>query len=205
VDTLRCYSQSVRVEPLDAAAGPRQHALDPVDQKLVDSTPDAIVAFYSGGHDAAGRTLADILTWDDERLEAVHDYIQWLFPTRQPSGVNPYAPLVTDATARAFASVAGLRQRLRAALDRMLTFYGLVRRGDAIAIDETHFTARSVVWLHPGNHNHLRLTRIMQSLATLGLRADARGLKRCLIEDVSVQHEGSVSPRTVGFWKRALD
>src|SRR5687767_14960180 len=64
---------------------------------------DAIVEFYSGGRDSAGRTLDEILAWDDDRLEAIHDYIQWLFPTRQPSGVNPFAPLVTDATVRAFA------------------------------------------------------------------------------------------------------
>jgi hypothetical protein len=32
---------------------------------------DPVVSFYSEGRDEAGRTLADILTWDDDRLEAV--------------------------------------------------------------------------------------------------------------------------------------
>jgi hypothetical protein len=165
---------------------------------------DDVVAFYSGGRDAADRTVTEILTWDDERLEAVHDYIQWLFPTREPSGVNPYAPLVTDATVRAFVSDAPLRDRLRASFDRMLSFYGLARRDDRIVIDDARFQARSRVWLHPGNHNHLRLTRIMQSLATLGLRRDALALQRCLIAEVAVQHTGSVSPRTLAFWTRAV-
>ena len=43
----------------------------------------------------SGHTLSEILSWSDDRLEAVHDYIQWLFPTGLPSGVNPAPPLVS--------------------------------------------------------------------------------------------------------------
>jgi hypothetical protein len=163
---------------------------------------DPIIAFYSGGRDAGGRTLEEILAWDDERLEAVHDYIQWLFPTRQPSGVNPLAPLVTAGTVRAFAGDEVLRTRLRHALDRMLRFYGLSRHGARIDIDATRFPARASIWLRPGNHNHLRLTRIMDSLSALGLRDDALALKRCLLEDVCAgPGAGRVTERTLEFWR----
>jgi hypothetical protein len=166
---------------------------------------DPLVAFYSGTPDAAGRTLAGILAWDDARLEAVHDYIQWVFPAREPSGVNPLAPLVTDATVRAFTGDAALRAGLRQALDRMLVFYGLTWIGDRVAIDELRFPVRARVWLRPGNHNHLRLTRILKSLAALGLAAEARALQRCLLEDICAgPGDGSVSPRTVGFWRDAV-
>jgi hypothetical protein len=164
---------------------------------------DAIVDFYSDGRDVSGRTLAGIVAWDDQRLEAVHDYIQWLFPTRQPSGVNPFAPLVTDATVAAFDRDPALRARLREAFNRMLLFYGLARSTDGVAIDPSRFPARSRVWLNPGNHNHLRLTRIMESLATLGLREEGLALQRCLL-DVAAAHADSVTPRTVSFWRRLL-
>jgi hypothetical protein len=163
--------------------------------------PDPIVAFYRGGRDAAGRTLEQILAWDDERLETVHDYIQWLFPLRQPSGVNPFAPLVSAVAIDAFAADAALRDRLRLAFDRMLAFYGLRRRDARIEIDLDRFPIRSRVWLHPGNHNHLRLTRIMQSLATLGLREDALALQRCLLEDVYARHARQISDATLRFWR----
>ena len=167
---------------------------------------DPIVAFYRGGRDAAGRTLAGILSWNDDRLEAVHDYIQWVFPTRQPSGVNPDAPLVTDGTAAAFAADVALRDRLRLSLDRMLAFYGLRRQRARIEIDPSLFPRRSPVWLRPGNHNHLRLTRILQSLAALGLRDDALALRRCLLEDVCAGPSADqVSTRTLAFWKAAID
>jgi len=163
---------------------------------------DPIVAFYSGGRDAEGRTLDQILAWDNGRLEAVHDYIQWVFPTSQPSGVNPLAPLVTGATIRAFEEDAALRARLRGAFDRMLVFYGLRWNGDRVEIDAQRFPDRARVWLHPGNHNHLRLTRIMQSLAALGLRPEALALQRCLLEDVCTGPGASrVSPRTLEFWR----
>lgn len=173
---------------------------------VVDVMPtknsDAVVAFYSGGRDAAGRTLEEILAWDDERLEMVHDYIQWVFPTRQPSGVNPFAPLVTGSTARAFAADEALRDRLRRALDRMLAFYGLTRRAGRIEIDAARFPARARTWLNPGNHNHLRLTRIMDSLSALGLRDEAIALKRCLLEDVCAgPGAGRVTERTLEFWR----
>ena len=170
---------------------------------------DPIVSFYSGGVDDRGRTLQSILEWSDDRLESVHDYIQWVFPTTTPSGVNPWAPLVTDVTIAAFKS-SPLRDRLRAALDRMLTFYGLARATDAtghvaIAIDRNRFERRAANWLTPGNHNHLRLTRIMQSLWALGLESEAAALQRCLLNDID---EGAGAKRitreTVAYWRTAL-
>ena len=133
---------------------------------------DPIVAFYSGGYDDRHRRLADILGWSDDRLEAVHDYIQWVFPDRRPSPVNPSAPLVTTATEKAFAERPELRAKLAGAFDRMLAFYGLHRVADSpdpirIEIDPASFPRQAANWLRPGNHNHLRLTRIMQSLAAL--------------------------------------
>jgi hypothetical protein len=170
---------------------------------------DPIVSFYSGGRDDRGRTLDEILAWPDERLEAVHDYIQWMFPTVQASGVNPAAPLISPATVEAFEGDAALGDRLRASLDRMLAFYGLRRDvdpggGARVEIDESRFPASASNWLHPNNHNHLRLTRIMESLSALGLREEARALRRCLVTDV---YEGAgrtrVSPRTYMFWLAA--
>jgi hypothetical protein len=171
----------------------------------VTPAADLIVAFFSGEPDPERRTLAGILDWDDNRLEAVHDYIQWLFPTRQPSGVNPLAPLVTDATVAAFERDAALRARLRQALDRMLLFYGLRWNEGRIEIDDSRFPARARVWLRLGNHNHLRLTRIMESLATLGSSAEAHALQRCLLEDIYAgPGADSISPRTADYWRRAI-
>jgi hypothetical protein len=169
------------------------------------SSSDAIVEFYSGSPDGEGRTLEAILAWNDDRLEAVHDFVQWVFPSRQPSAVNPFAPLVTDGTVSAFDRDPVLRDRLGQAFERMLRFYGLRRHGSRVEIDERVFPARSRVWLTPGNHNHLRLTRIMDCLSTLGLRGEALALQRCLLEDVcDGPGKGRVARGTIDFWSRAV-
>ena len=167
---------------------------------------EPIVAFFSGGRDTEGRTLDAILSWSDERLEAVHNYIQWVFPTRQPSGVNPLAPTVKSETIEAFQRDPALLDRLQRAFDRMLAFYGLRHAvTGGIEIDPGRFSARADVWLHPGNHNHLRLTRIMDSLATLGLRDQALALQQCLLGNVCAESgRGRVSPRTMEFWRKAV-
>jgi hypothetical protein len=179
--------------------------LRPISVYVNGAAVDAIVEFYSGGRDYEGRTLDAILGWDDDRLEMIHDYIQWVFPLRQPSAVNPFAPLVTDETVRAFDRDPALRERLERAYERMLRFYGLLVREGRVEIDERTFPSRSQVWLTPGNHNHLRLTRIMQCLSALGLRANARALQRCLIDEICTgPGRGRISARTIEFWRRAI-
>ncbi len=170
---------------------------------------DRITSFYAGGVDDRGRTLERILAWPDEELEAVHDYIQWMFPTVAPSAVNPAAPLVSGATITAFRSRPELRDALLRSLDRMLSFYGLRRSDDSgnvrIEMDEARFDDRARVWLHPGHHNHLRLTRIMQSLAALGLTSEAKALQRCLVTDVYAgPGHNRITPDTYEYWMDAL-
>lgn len=165
-----------------------------------------LVAFYRGrGRDAAGRTLAEIQSWDEDRLERVHDYIQWLFPLDTPSAFNPLAPVLTPADIAAFLTDPELRDRLRASLRVMLAFYGLsCESAPEIRIERTaRFGARAATWLTPGNHNHLRLTRILKCLSLLGLEAYARALLRCL-EAIAAEHPGVVSAATLGHWRGAV-
>ena len=58
-----------------------------------------LIGFLSGtAQDGAGRLLPDLLAWPDQRLEQVHDFIQWMFPLPEPSPVNPDAPVLDAGT-----------------------------------------------------------------------------------------------------------
>jgi hypothetical protein len=163
---------------------------------------DPVVAFYRGAPDARGRTLADILSWGHDRLEARHDFIQYLFPLRVPSGVVPSAPLVTDATAAAFAADPALRANLARALDAMLDFYGLRYDEPTGRVERApHFAERTRVWLTPRNHNFLRLTRILTSLRLLGHPDRATALLTGL-EDIAAEHP-TVVGESVRYWRVA--
>lgn len=138
-----------------------------------------ILDFYRGGQDDEGRTLNEILSWPE--LEAVHDFIQWLFPLPERSGANPYAPVLDAMTMDAFRHSQDLQERLRQSFLRMLRFYGLEFQDGAV-LAGADFAARSGNWLSPGNHNHLRLTRILRSLRLLGLSSESTALFAALTE-----------------------
>jgi hypothetical protein len=168
---------------------------------------DPLLRFYRlEGPDARGRTLPDIWAWDTTRLEGVHDYIQWLFPLPEPSTFNPHAPILTEETIDAFRAHQELRQRLLRSLALMLDFYGLTLESDENAAPRIErardFAAKSVGWLQPGDHNHLRLTRILTSVRLLGLDDHSRALHRCLAA-IARDHPHAVSATTLDYWRRA--
>ena len=174
---------------------------------MTPGAADPLLRFYRlEGADARGRTLADLWAWDTARLEGVHDYIQWLFPLPEPSAFNPQAPLLTEAAVEAFRADPHLRQRLLRSLTTMLGFYGLALApgpGGAPRIaPAADFAVRSRDWLHTGNHNHLRLTRILGCLRLLGLEDHGRALFACLA-DIARDHPHAIPATTLAYWQRA--
>src|SRR6266446_244642 len=107
-----------------------------------------IVEFYRGtATDAEGRLLADIWTWNDEDLEDVHDYIQWLFPLPEPSQFNPNAPLLTSADIAIFSEDQKLRANVRKSFERIVTFLGLEVGENGHVVDGPNILARSAdIW-----------------------------------------------------------
>jgi hypothetical protein len=165
------------------------------------------VQFYRGsGTDHRGRRLDDILAWDDGKLEEVHDFIQWLFPLEEPSAVNPRAPILVDADRRAFADEPALGANLRRSFARMLSFYGLQLvegAGAPRVLRSGKWPERSPNWLTPHNHNHLRLTRIIKSLALLGMGDLGRALFDALAEEYGRGVSAVIGPTTFEFWRSA--
>lgn len=140
-------------------------------------------------------------------LEKEHDYIQWLFPLREPSGAVPDSPVLDAAAIATFQARPDLRSALRRSLDRMLAFYGLIWQNERIVPGDS-FDKRSRIWLTPVNHNYLRLTRIITSLRLLGDDAGAAALFRCLAEiDETERRSGrrGIPDITLRFWMAAAN
>lgn len=167
---------------------------------------DPLIAFYRGeATDAAGRRIEEILAWSDGELEAVHDYIQWLFPLSEPSVFSSSAPIVTPAVARSFRDDPALRATLTRAFDRFLEFLGLESRRTPAGLEIVRgprFAERSRTWLHPGNHNFLRITRVLKSLRLLGLEDLAEGFLLGL-EEIYREHSAVIGTVTHAYWREA--
>jgi hypothetical protein len=167
-----------------------------------------ILRFYgAGGTDHSGRTLDEILAWDDWHLEEVHDYIQWLFPLTEPSRANPRAPLLTAEDIASFRGSPSRLEALRRAFARILAFYGFEAVGsgrDTLIRRSSDWPTRSKNWLRPSNHNHLRLTRIMKSLSLLGLSEEAWALSRVLLELAGDPKSRAFSRTTLRIWNEVF-
>ncbi|MBN9658959.1 MAG: hypothetical protein J0H49_12320 [Acidobacteria bacterium] len=166
-----------------------------------------LVSFYRGtGRDDAGRRLKEIRQWPDERLEYTHDYIQWMFPLRERSQFNYGAPVLDEAAIAVFRDDAALRAELFESLKRMLLFYGLEWHEDAVR-RTGRFAERALDWVTAGNHNHLRITRILKCLRLLGLAKEARAFFDCLAavyEEERGKPRPGISAVTFQFWSEAL-
>jgi hypothetical protein len=167
-----------------------------------------LVDFYSGtGTDDRGRSMADILAWDDTQLEQVHDYIQWLFPLPTRSAYNPFAPVLSAADIAAFREDGALQERVEDAFARILAFYGFERvegQSGPVVRQSPKFPERSPVWLTRQNHNHLRLSRILRFLVLAGLEPLALAFWRAL-DEVSRAQPHIVGERTARFWREAAE
>jgi opioid growth factor receptor-like protein len=156
------------------------------EQDMPSSVTGPLHAFLAGiGPDSRGRLVTDVLGFSDEQMEAVHDYIQWLFPLETRSAAQPGAPVLTQAEIEGIRADGRAADTLTKATERMLRFYR-----------DTQW------WLTGQDHNHLRITRILHSLSLLvGLQA-AQSFHKAIL----AMHDAAGSPvntRSLRYWAEA--
>lgn len=169
---------------------------------------EVLVGFYLGEQpDSEGRMIQDIWAWNYQKLEHKHDYIQWLFPLLERSRFNRKAPVLNDEIIQEFRNNKFLRIHLFKSLKVMLSFYGLQclnPESQNIEITRSNlYNERKQEWIDPGNHNYLRLTRILTSLRILGLENYAEALFECL-EKIYQEESKKIGTESLNYWKNAV-
>lgn len=108
---------------------------------------------------------------------------------------------------QAFLSDKELQKRLFRSFKLMLDFYGLqcvTSKELGVQISKAdNFNSRKPFWLHPMNHNHLRITRILRSLTLLGLSAYSKAFLICL-QELYQEDPKAIDPKTMVFWEKAV-
>ncbi|MBB5695047.1 opioid growth factor receptor-related protein [Muricoccus pecuniae] len=138
------------------------------------------------GRDGRGRRLSDVLAFDDDGIEGVHDFIQWLFPSREGSRAVPGSPVLGEEEAAAIRADPRALEGLRAAAARMARFY-----------------VETDGWLVPFDHNHLRITRIIAALRDLLGREEAEAF-HAAVAARNREAGGPVNADSLRYWARAL-
>ncbi len=130
-------------------------------------------------------------------------------PFPEPSTFNFAAPVLNLESIQEFRTRSDLQEKLRVSFLRLMSFYGLeANEGEQIRVNRAlNFAAKGTAWLSPGNHNHLRITRIVRCLSALGLEAEAKAFFDCLseiYEDEQNKPMPAISDETMLYWREAV-
>ena len=139
------------------------------------------------GTDIEGRTFEEVLAFNDEQLEDVHNYIQWLFPLPEPSNVYMNAPVLDKEEIQQIRESEVIQKNLKRARDRLKQFYA----------DTDH-------WLEFHDHNHLRITRILKSTLLLTGRDEAEDFYDFLMEKIRRAEREKPDPADIKYWTDTL-
>lgn len=163
-----------------------------------------VTDFYRGQLDTpSGSTYEDILKASDGHWDAAHDFVQYAFPTPEPSMFNREAPLVAAEDVEAFKADPELRKRLVAMYRRFLEFLGLYFCDERLVVDEVPSegaASRRRITLAQFNHNFLRFTRVFRSMSVLGQPFLAKAFHDYLVKAGYAKR----FPESAEYWKAAL-
>jgi hypothetical protein len=102
-------------------------------------------------------TYYEVMDMNDEEFEKRHDFIQWLFPIDSVSKYNLFAPVVSECFYDYIR-----KDRAIDATRKMCGFLGFQLYMAGINYE------RVKEWWYDGNHNTLRITRMLQFLKGCG-------------------------------------
>lgn len=166
------------------------------------NTTPLILYLKNQGTDNHDRYLSDIWQFDNFQLEYTHNYMQWMFPSDIPSQNMRHSPVLTPAEREVCMADETIQQNFLKSLNIILDFLGIVQQGEYFALNENS-ADKYQVWLTKYNHNHLRLSRLMRSLALLGQRKSAENLQTFVIR--VARDSGKVSDETISKWAIILE
>ena len=147
---------------------------------MLEETSQLIDFLEGCGCDDAGRYIEDVWAFDDQKIEGTHDYIQWLFPTIKSSQSNFTAPTLSETDIHRLREGGTATNNIWKSQEWFLSF--LLRQNS---------------WVSAYDHNHLRISRVIECLGIVGLDHSV------FLEKVMASHpniDQIVSQRSQDYW-----
>lgn len=163
------------------------------------STEDLIQFFRNAKPDDRGRMLEDILNFNTDEIERTHNFIQWIFPTRNASAVNPNAPLVTSEFEEMFLQDELAQKNYCRTCRLYLNYIGFDCEGCKGKLFRKEDSPTRFYDIP--HHNLLRISRAMNSMKETGHKECAVCLYKLLIQDLQNTPGAAVNEQTLRIWK----
>ena len=137
------------------------------------------------GMDFKGRTLQDIWNFSDKEIEDQHDFIQMIFPLDQPSNAVFHGIYLDDREV-----IENLRKNPTVQSNMVKSANWFLS-----------FLKRTNHWRVSNDHNHLRITRIIQSLRLLVSDKEADAFYVSVMAILADNNQ--INPVSLQYWKKA--
>ena len=148
--------------------------------------------------DYKGRFHKEILLFSDEQLEQCHDQIQWLFPLHEESAYAKTYPIVTKELIDAIFNDWYAEEAIEKAYFRIRDFLNIY---DYTVQDHLKPKYKEHSWCVDGNHNLLRITRIIRCLRLFDIRDFAIRFYNNAMA-LGVQYD--LNEKTLKYWTKAM-
>ena len=136
------------------------------------------------GCDFKGRTLGQIWKYSDEEIEQIHDFIQMVFPLNKPSASIFHGHyLDDDATIKSIQTNKSIQQNIIKSSQWFLSF---LKRNES--------------WKSQYNHNHLRITRIIECLRLIVSDEESNKFYKSIL---NLLGDNKINKITLDFWQNA--
>lgn len=150
--------------------------------------PFYILAFLERrGLDYQHRSLKDVWSFSDNQIEHTHDFIQWVFPTTEPSQNVNGSPVLS-------------------AEELELVFYSDMARASVLDSSEwfLNFLTRNKRWTCGRDHNHQRITRMLRSLKLIGENTTAENHYAAVLSILEGIEQYRSVEEALTFWRREI-
>mgnify|MGYP003479665167 FL=1 len=147
---------------------------------------DPILSFYLGFTDDHHRTLKEILSWEDSKLEEIHNWIQWVLPIKTTSKFNNTAPMLTDETIKILINN---KDQLYNIFFRFIKYLNLDQ-------DYPFLITRY-------NHNYLRITRFLLWMHEMQFSSQEIDRVYFKLESYYYNFPELIGLETFAYWKLA--
>jgi hypothetical protein len=153
-----------------------------------------------GPQDKEGKLLiSDILKFDENKIENKHNFIQWIFPTKEESECNPDARQISDRFKDLFLSNETAQENFCKSCKMFLNFVGFdCRNKDDNVI--TDIKSKKKYYDLP-THNLRRITRVLNSFNQIGKESCSRKLFAQL-KKIRDENPKKVLESSFEFWEK---
>lgn len=161
-----------------------------------------VLAYLTGeGPDHLGRVFGLVLAQNNEWWTDKQDFIQWVFPSTEPSEFHGSSPVLTTQELALLSQNEKARAGLMAGYARLLETLGLAKRGDGTIFEPpSELAVFRPAWLRRPDQFDYRITRMLTTLTGAGMHREVDQFMTFIENTVALVPEKAVS---LNYWRHA--